>query len=700
MLVTVTETTQRILGERRLKTTQALAAETRDARSVAQACELATRVLATNRADLPFAHIYLIAGDRQSATLAGLRAGEPRGAPAPATIRLDVAPFEQAMQAADRCGSAITPDERSALGFAEASIARSVLLLPVRHQGSDQPIGILVAGTSDRLIFDDAYRDFLELVASQIGTAIAAARELEDAQARAEALADLDRAKTAFFSNVSHEFRTPLTLMIGPTEEALRRPSKSLSGAELESVHRNEVRLLKLVNTLLDFSRIEAGRVTARFEPTDLAELTADLASAFRSAIERAGLQLIVECPPLPQPVFVDREMWEKIVLNLLSNAFKFTFEGSIRVELAADESHAELRVRDSGTGIPPEDIDRIFDRFHRIDRSAGRTHEGSGIGLALVRELISIHGGTISASSVPGEGTAFTVRTPLGAAHLPAELVVDAAAEPAAAREAATATASARSYVDEALHWLPAAAPDPAEQVPDAATARVLIADDNSDMRSYLVQLLAPRFRVEAVGSGVAALAAVHRQLPDVIVSDVMMPELDGFGLIASLRAHEETRAIPVILLSARAGEEARIEGLHGGADDYLVKPFSARELIARVEAQLVRVKMRSLEEEHAVRLASVFANAPVGVAILKGPEHRFEFANRRIPGSDQRSAYRRQDGARRATRARRSGHLRIARRRLQPRRAVRRPIGPGQSDRRGRIRWSSSSSISPTSR
>ena len=341
----------------------------------------------------------------------------------------------------------------------------SVLALPITRQGVEHPMGILIAATSPRLMLDDAYRDFLSLVASQIGTAVAGAQAFEEAQARAEALAQLDRAKTAFFNNVSHEFRTPLTLMLGPTEEALAAPDRTLRGADLETVHRNELRLLKLVNTLLDFSRIEAGRVNATFEPTDLAALTTDLASAFRSAIERAGLQLIVDCPPLPVPVHVDREMWEKIVLNLLSNALKFTFEGAITVRQSGDDAQVELRVRDTGIGIAPSDLARVFDRFHRIERAAARTHEGSGIGLALVRELVGIHGGTILASSAVGEGSEFCVRVPVGVAHRTAEHGV-----PGNPRGEMQPALAATAYVEEALRWLP---PDGSDDMRDTPPPR-----------------------------------------------------------------------------------------------------------------------------------------------------------------------------------------------------------------------------------
>jgi len=619
VLVTVTETTARVIGERRLKTTQALAAETRQARTTREACAIAGRVLERNSADLPFACIYLASPDQTTARLTA-RAGTARLPPELGeAVPLDQEAFASAM----RTGQ---PQRLAAIAASEEH--GPVLALPITPPGAALPMGFLVAGTGRRLMLDDAYRDFLTLVASQIGAAIAGAEMYERAEARAEELARLDRAKTAFFSNVSHEFRTPLTLMLGPTQEAATSSEHALTGDDLDTVYRNQLRLLKLVNTLLDFSRIEAGRAQARFTPTDLAALTTDLASAFRSATERAGLQLLVDCPPLPCAVHVDPEMWEKIVLNLLSNAFKFTFEGSITVALAAGEGHAELLVRDTGIGLAPADLDRIFERFHRIDRARARTHEGSGIGLALVQELVTLHGGTIAATSEVGRGTEFRVRIPLGTAHLSADAVV----VPASAEAKPHARVAAVPFIEEALRWLPAPPPHEGQAFAAPATAaRLLVADDNADMRDYLVRLLSVRYRVEAVGAGDAALAAAARERPDVLVSDVMMPGLDGFQLIAALRERDDTRTIPVILLSARAGEEARVDGLQAGADDYLVKPFSARELVARIDAQLVRSKLRSLEETHALRLADVFAHAPVGVAILRGPDHVFDFANER---------------------------------------------------------------------
>ena len=629
VLVTVTETTQRVLGERRLKTTQALAARTREAKTVHDACVISANVLENAVSDVPFALVYLLDGDGAHAVLE-CATGVPMGstlAPRRASIATDDdGPWPVGRVLRSHEPAVVESMPSSAEG--RALPATRALVLPIVQYGDGDAVGVLVAGLSRRLMLDTPYRDFLTMVASQIGTAVASARALEEAEARAQALAELDRAKTAFFSNVSHEFRTPLTLLLGPTEEAATSPGGTLHGDDLDTVYRNAQRLLKLVNTLLDFSRIEAGRVQAAFEPTDLATVTTDLASAFRSATERAGLQLVVDCPPLPEPVYVDRDMWEKVTLNLLSNAFKFTFAGSITVALAWRGRDVELTVRDTGVGIATTDLPRIFERFHRVTQTRARTHEGSGIGLALVRELVTMHGGTVRVDSVVGRGTTFTVSIPAGMAHLPPERI--------GVRRAATSTATgATPYVQEALRWLPAPAraPSPATaaaMVPgNVSTTRVLVADDNADMRDYIGRLLGDRWTVETVPDGAAALAVAQNTRPDVVVADVMMPELDGFALLRALRDDDRTRSVPVILLSARAGEEARVEGLQAGADDYLVKPFAARELIARVQAQVLRAKVRSVEQAHAVRLTSIFEHTPVGVAILSGPTHVFEFVN-----------------------------------------------------------------------
>ncbi len=619
----VTETTGRVLSERRLRTLRELGATLAKAKTVEEACELTAKTLARNTADIPFALLYLLEADGKRAHLAGNTGLEPETPASPRVVDLlEAEPVAQPWPLARVVGSGEAqivhhPMGPFALppGQAETILSQEALVLPVAQAGQEQCAGVLVAGITPLLALDEEYHSFFELVSERLATVIANVRAYEAARRRAEALAELDRAKTTFFSNVSHEFRTPLTLLLGPVEDALDDAQAPLAPAQrerLEIVRRNGLRLLKLVNTLLDFSRIEAGRAEAVYEPTDLAALTLDLAGMFRSAIEHAGLQLITDCPPLPEPVYVDREMWEKIVLNLLSNAVKFTFAGQIRVGLQAIDGQVALTVSDTGTGIPAAELPHLFERFHRVRGARARTQEGTGIGLALVQELVRMHGGTINVSSVVDAGTTFTVTVPFGSAHLPADRLQ-------ASRTLDSTALGAAPYVEEALRWLPGATEEaqapvmarPAAEVAhraggepvaagteDAAATRpaqlILLVDDNADMREYLRRLLSQRWTVHAVGDGTTALEMALAQPPDLVLSDVMMPGLDGFELLRALRADPRTSAVPVVLLSARAGEEAAVEGLQAGADDYLIKPFSGRELLARVSAHLEMVRLR----------------------------------------------------------------------------------------------------------
>jgi signal transduction histidine kinase len=416
----------------------------------------------------------------------------------------------------------------------------------------------------------------------------AANNQLREANAR---LGQLDAAKTAFFSNVSHEFRTPLTLMLGPIEDLLAEPS--LDGRRrslLKLAHDNALRLLKLVNALLDFSRLEAGRLGARFAPLDVAAFTAELAGMFESAAAKAGLVLSVECPPLPEPAWVDRDLWEKVVTNLISNAFKFTQRGSVTVRLADRGDRFVLEVADTGIGIPEAELPRIFERFHRVDSGWARTHEGTGIGLALTRELVELHRGQVRVESELRRGTTFGVEIPKGFAHLPSDAVSHTAADPRISRDAV-------AHVVEAGRWAGEAAEPVRERgspEPGHPRARVLVVDDNADLRSYLAGLLQPAYDVATAHDGIAALEAVGERPPDIVVSDVMMPRLDGFGLVRQLRSNAATASLPILLLSARAGEESAIEGLDVGSDDYVSKPFSSRELLARVRTHLELARAR----------------------------------------------------------------------------------------------------------
>lgn len=645
-----TETTARVVGERRLRTLRDLGAQATVSKSVQESCLVAANILNSNTSDIPFSLLYLTDSDGKQAHVAALSNLEPESAYAPQSINLadsDDGSEIWPLRKVQRTGIIEEVDDIEERfghlpGGPLPESSRTALILPLAASGSSNLIGFVVLGVSPRRVLDNEYRSFFNLVANHISSAIANAHAYEEERKRAEALAELDRAKTTFFSNVSHEFRTPLTLMLGPIEDALHDPQTNPANQErMDVAHRNALRLLKLVNNLLDFSRIEAGRMQAVYEPTDLAAFTADLASGFRSAIEKAGMKLVVDLGPVNEPVYIDREMWEKIVLNLLSNAFKFTFNGEITVSLRQKGNDVELSVKDTGVGIPEQELPHIFRRFHRAQGTQGRTYEGTGIGLSLVQELVKLHGGTVGVQSEYGKGSAFTVAVPLGTTHLPKERI-------SGKQTLASTALGAHTYVDEALRWLPGqqeafdiipgvpTAPitplvshdgdsTPSRNGNKAHSVRILLADDNADMREYVTRLLRERYEVEAVADGRQALASAKQYKPDLVLTDVMMPNMDGFELLKALRDDPDTSTTPIIMLSARAGEESHIEGVQAGADDYLIKPFSARELLARVGAHLEMARIRKEATQTIVESEERFRNmadaAPVYIGM--GDEH-----------------------------------------------------------------------------
>ncbi|MEU5907024.1 ATP-binding protein [Micromonospora sp. NPDC047467] len=602
VLTVCSEVTEQVVGERRLRLLRDLSLGG-DGRTVDvdATCARLIDAIGGHPLDVPFAAIYL----RDGAVLRRIACvgGEPGHSTVPKVL-------PDAVELADP-GPAVRvwglPDAARGRPTEVAGIAdrlplpagpwgdpvRTALALPLPSAAEGEPLGVLLAGVSPNRKLDEAYRSFYQLLAQQVSVAVRNAREYEQERRRAEALAELDRVKTDFFTNVSHEFRTPLTLMLGPLADALSDSAAPLAPVQRERVEtawRNATRLLTLVNSLLTFSSLEAGRARSEARMVDLAALTAELAGVFRAAVERAGLTLDVDCPPLPRPVTVDPVNWERIVTNLLSNALKYTFIGRIRVAVDADDDEVRLTVADSGIGIADHDLPKLFERFRRVQGARSRSYEGTGIGLALVQELARLEGGEIRVTSRVGVGTTFTVALPWAAAR------PTAMTGPAPNGQGAAAHAA----VHDATSWLtdpdggvaePAAVSGP--ETDELAGARILVADDNSDMRAYLSRLLTGQgWRVRSVTDGQQALDAIHREPPDLVLTDVMMPVLDGFDLVRRLRADEATRALPVLVLSARAGEEASAAGLNLGADDYLVKPFAAAELIARVRAAIRRAR------------------------------------------------------------------------------------------------------------
>lgn len=621
----VIETTTTILNERQLQTLHDLSNVEKSSKTVDEVLTTAAKVLGKNNKDFPFAIVYKIIEGGKKAIPGGYVGLNESQTVFPAEIDL-TAPVEGmknfflAYTSNQLVVSENNGRRKNLPPGGWDKEATHFMHLPIANQNGKPPVAILSAALNPYRQFDDLYRRFAQLISDHISTEINNVLAYEEEKKRAEALAEIDKAKTAFFTNISHEFRTPLTLLLGNVEEALKDSETSISNQErMNMAYRNALRLLKLVNTLLDFSSIEAGKVKAQFRLTDIQKLTEDIASSFRSVIENAGLQFNVVCNSEIGEVYVDNEIWEKIVLNLLSNAYKYTLHGSISLYLTKEINHAVLKVRDTGVGIPEAEIPKMFQRFHRVQNVAGRTFEGTGIGLSLVKELIQLHGGQISLSSKEGRGSEFTVSIPVGKTHLNADQIAEQVGS-------VTEKRFTDAFIEESLSLLDL----PSSEITgntkkDAAT--VLVVDDNGDMRSYIRNLLQKTFNVITAENGENALHKMEEKKPDLVLSDIMMPVMDGIQLLKAIKDDPQTTHIPVILLSARAGEEAKIEGYEIGADDYLVKPFSSKELMARVSAQIKVAKKRSRALQDVYNL---FDEVPFAVAVLKGPQLVIEFINK----------------------------------------------------------------------
>ena len=630
----VTEETLKVIGERRLRLLREIAAAMAGLHTCLEVSQAAASCFAGARRDLPFSLIYLFEEDGLTLRRVTEDGIDPTHPSAPERMHNDgssdaIWPVSKVLETgeplllddlATRFSDLPTGDWSDPPQFA--------VLQPIAHQGQKRPVGVFIAGINPHRKFSVDFRGFISLLANQIAGAIANAMAYESERRRAEQLAALDQAKTLFFSNVSHEFRTPLTLMLGPLDEVLQEARERLSPTGLDHLvqaRRNALRLQKLVNSLLDFSRIEAGRVQAFFEPVDLSSLTGEIAGIFRSTIEKAGLRYTVYCEPLDELVYIDREMWEKIVLNFLSNAFKFTFEGEVELTLKQAGCFVVLAVRDTGVGIAREDCARVFERFHRIENTRARTYEGTGIGLALVHELVKLHGGTVNVDSTPGLGSTFTVTIPLGMAHLPVDHLQ-------ARPNTAKAALGMQAYIDEARRWLPQAVGAVGAFKPGSESRRcIVVADDNADMRSYLVHLLGDQYDIHPVADGFEAVETTRRLRPALVLTDVMMPRVDGFGVLHAIRSEPALNGTPVILLSARAGEESRVEGLHAGADDYVVKPFTARELKARIAMHVKMAELRRQTDRERRLYDTILSNTP-DLCYVFDLNHRFIYANKAL--------------------------------------------------------------------
>ena len=589
----VTETTERVLGGRRLRVLNTAAAALMETRTVDDAVRATVQACGDGHPDLPFVAVYV--EDQHRAGAAVLRGASARVAgllPASAVPLMppqDPGLSRPLLHVVDDLAAAVPALPPA---FAE-DCPQKALVIGLGDTEPGSITGCLVVGLNPRRPLDEQYQGFCRLLADQVSAAFATADSYEQQRRRADALAELDRAKTAFLTNVSHEFRTPLTLLLGPLDDAIAATGDDPAQRErLDTARRNAGRLLRLVNSLLEFSRIEAGRVSASLVIVDLGALTAQIASSFAGLCERVGIELVLNCGPVLAEV--DVAMWETVVLNLLSNAVKFTFHGSITVEVGPGPAGGcRIRVTDTGTGIPEADLGRLFERFYRASNARGRSVEGSGIGLSLVRSLVELHDGTVGIDGEVDVGTTVTIDLP-PVTQAPAALPVT--------RLAATGQPTDNAYVAEALQWLdqqpgvPAGAPEPG----DRRRPLVLVADDNPDMRHHLHRILAPRWDTIFFADGKTALQGVRHHHPDLVITDVMMPALDGFELVAAIRADADVASTPVLMLSARAGVEATGDGFASGADDYLTKPFTSQELVNRVEGRLNAVVRQRAQRKH----------------------------------------------------------------------------------------------------
>ena len=628
-----TDDTEKIVSERQLRTLTQLGKALIGSQTVEEVYRNAVLSLKGNPQDFPFAVIYEIEQNGKHLIIAGETSALPRDYfPDEICLERDRDKFPYLTEAVESKKPLVFNGLLEKFGALPSGPwqqpPHSLMIIPVFMSTRKNPLAIIEVGLNPYRQADEKYIDFFELMADQIATGTNNVLNFEEERKRTEALEELDRSKTIFFSNISHEFRTPITLMLGPLEELLEKNVSGLGNKErqhLETTHRNALRLLKLVNTLLDFSRIESGRQQASYVRTNLSTFTENLASNFRSVMEKAGLEFSVRVEKIARPVYVDRQMWEKIVFNLLSNAFKFTLEGKITLSISAEEEFACMTVEDTGIGIPDNELPHMFERFHRVQNVVGRTYEGTGIGLSLIMELIKMHGGAIGVESQVGKGSKFMVTIPYGKSHLPEDQVFETENVPEADISSA--------YLQEAGFILdvPNPSAEGTETLPAQTNVRedtVLIVDDNADMREHLQSIVGKVYKTVKAVNGAEALEIVGRQKIALVLSDIMMPVMDGVELLKHLKQNKTTADIPVVLITARAGEESRIEGFETGADDYLVKPFSARELLARIKVQVDLSKKRNAVNR---QLTDLFVQAPTAIVILKGPEFVFELANDR---------------------------------------------------------------------
>ena len=597
------ETTAKMIGDRRMRVVRQLGAmSVTDTVSTVDCCRAALSILRRTRESVPFAAAVLTsvgAGDADAA----VNDWEPVGGYGLAADA-DVADFLRAVDSRDAVLQRVlkTADAEAVTGLRDQLPdvlpagplgplrPDAAVVLPLTVSGRSEPIGALILGVNPYRPLDDDFWAFAKLIGRQIRVALTDTIAYELERQRVQVLADLDRAKMEFFQNVSHELRTPLTLLLSPLRDLLQSPGRLTPDEEredLEAAVRAAERLQLMVEALLDFSGAEARTLKPELQPTDLVALTAEVASMFRATAEHAGLRFEVATATEPVTALVDRGMWSTIVTNLLSNAMKFTPSGGVEVAVTAAGATVTLTVTDTGVGIPAAQQQLVFDRFYRA--AGGEQEHGAGIGLALVSDLARAHKGTVQLHSQPGSGSTFTV-------VLPTRIV----------------------------GWAPGQ--DVVEPADGGHSRQAWLIEDDADLRTYVTRLLTDNeWTTRIFGdaeSAIEALTAGKVDPPDLVVTDVMLPGRSGLDLVRELRSHEHVARVPVIVLTARSGTDAIAEGFEAGADDYVTKPFSAQELLSRVQANygLQRIREGAVDaaETRADQIRQALdSNRTIGTAI-----------------------------------------------------------------------------------
>lgn len=593
------ETTERVLAERRQRTVSDLATAVARGRRSDDLLMRVREALDFNRRDLPFTALLRAgAGGRLGCLFATGYLGEQLPAASASTLAglaaLAIESGEPVLMDAARAVEAL------GVSGPWPEAPRQMLAIPFRPGGQDAPGGVLLVGVNPRRQLDAAYCAFFDQVGGHVAHAVAVAEADVAERERIAAMAELERSRSHFFAGASHQLRTPLTLVLGPLGALLDGQGAPLAPEVREAVEmadRNARRLNKLVSSLLDFARIEAGTLPLVLEPVDPSVATAEIAALFRAPVEAAGLRLTVTSTLEPGQAMLDRDMWEKIVFNLLSNAFKFTREGGIAVRLGGGGSWIELEVADTGIGIEEEETARVFGRFYRSRSAEAAGGDGGGVGLALVRELARLHGGDVALESRRGMGSRFTVRVPW---RRPAP--GGAMRQPPRPQAQVMRRAQFR---DELERYEIEGAPAALGRTEARQGARVLVVERDEDVVRYVARLLRDSCAVSSVAGAEAALAALRGAAPDLVLVDAMLPGAGGLDLVRRIRRDQVAGAVPLLVLSARSDEEARLEALDAGADDFIAKPFSGRELSARVRShvQMARVRRAAFERETALR-------------------------------------------------------------------------------------------------